>query len=124
MLYVDKLDGKLTQAAYDRFNTEWRKEQEGILASIARHQTSNRTYVDSGVKLLELAAKARELYEKQASSERRRLLKYVLSNSTWKAGKLEPVFRKPFDLLVLANKAHHKEIASGSASKGEIFSPS
>jgi hypothetical protein len=51
--------------------------------------------------LLDLAQKAVFLYEKQEMKEKRKLLDFVCSNSTWKDGRLIPQYRKPFDLLLL-----------------------
>ncbi len=44
-------------------------------------------------------ADARRLFAKQEPQEKRRLLNFVLSNSTWKNGELSVTFRQPFDLL-------------------------
>ncbi len=46
------------------------------------------------------------------------LLSFVFSNSTWKDGKLTPVYRKPFDLLTLTNTAYQKEKAVSSKEDG------
>ena len=43
-----------------------------------------------GIPLLELAQKAVSLYEKQEMKEKRRILDFVFSNSSWKAGRLAP----------------------------------
>jgi hypothetical protein len=42
-------------------------------------------------------------------AETRRLINFVYQNSTWSNGQLNPIFRKPFDLLVVANDAFKKE---------------
>ena len=44
---------------------EWRSEQDQIEQQLAAHKAAERNYLDQGVQLLELAAKARFLYEKQ-----------------------------------------------------------
>ena len=48
---------------------------------------------------MELATRAADLFERQPASEKRRLLDFVLSNSTWANGELTPVFRQPFDMI-------------------------
>ena len=57
--------------------------------------------------------------------EKRRLLNFVFSNSTWKNGKLIPAYRNPFDLLALTNTAYQKEKAASSKKDGlfEIWLP-
>ncbi len=85
---------------YDRKSTEWRAEQERLLAAIEDHRQANRTYVDAGVRLLELASRAHELFLKQEAAGKRELLKFVVSNSIWRDGQLSISYRPPFDLIL------------------------
>jgi site-specific DNA recombinase len=96
-MYIDKLDGVISQEFFEMKTAEWRKEQESILTKIEKHQNADQAYLDEGIRLLELAQRAAILYEKQDMSEKRRLLNFVCSNSIWKDGKLIPNYRKPFD---------------------------
>ena len=98
-MYVDKLDGNITQEFYDQKSNEWRNEQVAIRHKIEIHENANCCYIEEDVRILELANRAWELYEKQEMAEKRRLLDYVFSNSTWRDGKLTPTYRKPFDLI-------------------------
>ena len=124
-IYVDKLDGKINEESYLKFSQQWRQEQETIRQKIAWHEKSDRNYIDSGVQLLELAAKARTLYDSQPLAERKKLLKYVLSNSTWKDGKLTPIYKEPFDLLAISNISYQKQKAANKSFSGfsEIWLP-
>ena len=60
---------------------------------------------DEGIRLLELARCARELFEMQDASEKRRLLDFVLSNSVWKDGDFAVTLRQPPDLLAVTTAA-------------------
>jgi hypothetical protein len=124
-MYIDKLDGKISEDLFSRKNEEWNTEQVDILRKIEQHQGANRSYLEEGARLLELAQQAVTLYEKQEMQEKRRLLNFVFSNSTWKDGKLIPAYRKPFDLLALTNTAYQKEKAVSSKKDGlfEIWLP-
>ena len=95
------------------------------MRKVEQHHNANRSYFEEGTRLLELAQKAVTLYEKQEMEEKRRLLNFVFSNSTWKDGKLIPAYRKPFDLLALTNTAYQKEKAVSSKKDGlfEIWLP-
>lgn len=104
-LYLDKLDGLISREFYDQKNTEWRLDQEKILKKIEQHQHANKSYLDEGVRLLELAQGAVIMCENQEMREKRRLLNFVLSNSTWKDGQLHPNYRQPFDMLAETNIA-------------------
>ena len=98
-MYIDKLDGRVTADFFDRKAGEWRAEQSECLRLIQDHQDANQTYIEEGVRLLELAQKAGTMFRKQSSAEKHRLLGFVLSNCSWKDGKLAAKYRQPFDLL-------------------------
>ena len=51
---LNNLDGHITQEFYDQKSMEWRIEQDKILEKIEKHQNANRSYLDEGIKLLEL----------------------------------------------------------------------
>ena len=48
-MYVDKLDGRVDGAFFDRMSAKWRGEQDSCLREIDRHQTANRSYMDEGL---------------------------------------------------------------------------
>ena len=102
-MYVDKLDGRIEAVFFDRKASEWRSEQDRLLRSIEEHQGANQTYLEEGVRLLELAQRAHSLFQKQEPREKRRLLNFLLSNCSWKGGGLTAVFRQPFDMLIDTN---------------------
>jgi hypothetical protein len=58
--------------------------------------------VEEGIRLLDLAHRAHELFENQPSAEKRKLLDFVLSNCRWKDGQLEAEYRKLFNMLAVA----------------------
>jgi hypothetical protein len=88
-----------------------------VSRKIEKHRNANCSYMDEGVRLLELAQKAASLYERQEMLEKRRLLSFVFSNWTWRGGRLTPNYRQPFDMLAVANMAHQKQKAT------EVFQP-
>ena len=98
-MYLDKLDGRIDAAFFDRKATDWRREQEGILHNMAVHRNADQSYIEGAVRLLELAAEAYELFIQQDAPERRRLVNFVVSSASWKDGELSPRLRHPFDLI-------------------------
>ena len=112
-MYVDKLDGKIDANFFERKAGEWRADQERLLGMIEEHQAANRTYLDDGVRLLELAQRGYRLFQKQDPGEKRRLLNFVLSNCTWKDGTLSASFRQPFDLIANAAASHERTKVAG-----------
>ncbi|MGB5775147.1 MAG: recombinase family protein [Sedimenticolaceae bacterium] len=119
-MYVDKLDGRIDTDFFDRKAAEWREEQRKCLALISEHQDANQTYLDEGIRLLELAQKAGALFRKQSPAEKRRLLGFVLSNCTWKDGELTAAYRQPFDLLAKNVIAFEKKKLGKGAEKSDF----
>jgi site-specific DNA recombinase len=117
-MYVDKLDGRVDTVFFDRKAAEWRGEQGRLMRTIEEHQSANQTYLEKGIRLLELGRRAHELFQKQEPREKRRLLDFVLSNCTWKDGELQATFRQPFDLLIASTKACEHKKTAGVASNG------
>ncbi|MBI3408098.1 MAG: recombinase family protein [Planctomycetes bacterium] len=99
--YLDKLDGKITEEFWAEKSSEWQTEQARLIAELTRHQESDSGYLDSGVHILELAEQAYDLYLHQPPAEKRRLLTLLLSNCTLTNGKISPVYRQPFDIIVV-----------------------
>jgi hypothetical protein len=54
-MYLDRLDGRIDTAFFDRKASEWRNEQSKLTREIQDHRESDRTYLFKGVRLLEIA---------------------------------------------------------------------
>jgi len=115
-LYEDRLDGFIEPAFFERKANEWKHTQARLSEQIAEHEAANYDYVQDGVRLLELSKKAYFLFKKQNPNEKRRLLDFVCSNSTWKDGSLTATFRQPFDVLAVTNTAWQRQKVAGACS--------
>lgn len=127
-MYEDKLDGTITRQYFDRKSEEWQDEVAQILKSIEVHQNASNSCLEEGIRMLELLNRAWELYEQQEMAEKRRLLDFVCSNSSWRDGKLTPKYRKPFDLIVEASQMHNERATItgekfGEEAQNEIWLP-
>lgn len=124
-MYVDKLDGRVDAAFYERMSSGWRAEQERCRREIDQHQSANRSYMEEGASLLELARNAQRLFAGQEPREKRRLLNFVLSNCTWEDGTVTATFRQPFDLLAETTAIAARSAADGrrDSAKSEIWLP-
>ncbi len=78
--YVDKLDGSIDADFFEKMSPEWRAKQDRCLRDIERHQSTDQSYLEDGVRLFELAQSAQRLFAKQDAREKRRLLSFVVSN--------------------------------------------
>ena len=117
-IYEDKVDGVISAEFFERKSREWFAEQSKLLRQIEEHQAANQTYITEGVRLLEVARRAYGLFQKQPPREKRRLLNFVVSNSSWKGGELTATFRQPFDMLAVANSAWKTKKAAGTGPDG------
>jgi site-specific DNA recombinase len=100
-------------------SAQWRTEQTRLLREMERHGSAEESYMEDGIRLLDLARNASRLFLKQPSHEKKRLLNLVLSNCEWDRGEVCAAFRQPFDLLAetMANVAAH-EAGGGTISAG------
>src|SRR4029077_20837790 len=64
-MYLDKLDGRVDSAFFDKMSAQWREEQTRCLREIARHESAEQSYIDEGIQILELARNAQKLFERQ-----------------------------------------------------------
>jgi len=85
-----------------------------------RHEKAHVNYLTHGISILELARKAYRLCLKQKPTQKRKLLKILLLNSTFDSEKLYPTYNRPFDLLVKSNK-NNDWLRGGNATKLEPF---
>ena len=98
-LYLDKLDGKVSEQFWMEKSKQWEADKARIFEELNNCRVSDDQAYLQGVKILELAAKAHELYKKQNSDEKNKFLRILLSNCTLDNGTVRPVYRKPFDIL-------------------------
>ena len=97
--YIDKLDGKVEIALFESLSAKWREEQDAYAREIAVHRAADRSYLDHGIQLLDVAHRAPILFKDRAPEEKRRLLNFLLSNCSWRDKELTASFRQPFDLI-------------------------
>jgi site-specific DNA recombinase len=119
VMYIDKLDGRVESDFFHQMSDKWRSEQNRLLQEIQRHQEGDRDYLEDGVQLLRLAQTAGRHFAKGDAHEQRRLLDYVLSNSSWKDGRISASFRQPFNLIA---ETVAMAARSNSRARGEIAS--
>ena len=117
-MYVDKLDGRIDGPFYAQMAETWQLEQDKLMHEITRHQAADRFYLEEGARLIDLAHGSQRLFAKQEPHQQRRLLNFVLSNSTWKNGELTVTYRQPFELIAEATA-----IAGSSESGGALNAP-
>ena len=117
-IYLDNLDGEIDESFYDRKTRERRPKQDRQLPAVEEHPTGNRTHLDEGDQLVELASRADDLFVREKSREQRRLLDLLLSKSTQKSHRLAATYRQPSDLIEDASRTLKRETAAGADTGG------
>ena len=87
-MYVDKLDGLVDTAFYDRMSNQWREEQNRCQREIERHQNADNPTWTRASRFSNSPATRKGCSHKQEPREKRRLLNFVLSNCTWENGEV------------------------------------
>ena len=103
--YEDRLAGRVGNELWARKSGEWETDLAAIRRETARHERASHNYGATGSKILELAKNAHNLFIRQDLHEQGRLLKLLVSNSTFDRGSLSVTYVKPFDMLVEGNKS-------------------
>ncbi len=102
-LYIDKLDGKVTEEAYNRLSKQWNDELDKLTQTAEKHNHASSKYYQLGINIYELSQRARQIYEKAKSEEdKRALINLVFSKLTLNEGKLNIEYSKTFELLAEA----------------------
>ncbi len=113
--YEDRLDGRIDVATYDRKAAVWRDEQDRARRALEEHERADKSYMDAGIRVLELSQSAKGLYLDENAREGRKVLDLVVSNSTWANGELKVTWRQPFDILADTNTAMKQKKLAGAS---------
>lgn len=119
-MYQDRLEGRISTEMYDRHADSILREQVRLRGCVAEHRSAHpKSFAAEGAQVLELASKARRLFEQQPPRTKRKLLQFVVSNSTWENGKLSVEYRQPFDLFASWSETMKKKNALEGGKNGE-----
>lgn len=118
-MYVDKLDGLISEKFYQEKCEEWSKEQAETLRKIEIYQNANRMYFNEGIKIFELGQNAHSMFLRKNTKEQREMIKLLCSNLYYKDGKVTAEFRKPFDIIAVTN-IEYLENEFENASKSQL----
>ena len=97
--YEDKLEGTLEPEMWRHKTEEWKAEQRLIENELKGVRAANTSFLEDGIKLMELAERASELFKTMNGSEKRELLSLVLSNPRVADGSVRYDYKMPFALF-------------------------
>ena len=102
--YEDRLSGRVSDELWERKTKQWEQELADVRRDTALHESASHDYAAKGSKILELAQTAPAQFVSQNSAEQARMLKMLLSNSSFDRGSLSVAWVKPWDLLARGNE--------------------
>lgn len=98
--YEDKLEGRIEPDFWEAKTSTWKSEQSEISIQLEALKQANTDFMLEGVKYMELASKAADLFEDMTPEEKRETADLVLSNPRVVNGSVEYDYKKPFNLFV------------------------
>ncbi len=98
-VHEDKLERHIDPEFRMAKNSRWKQERTEIEGQLGNLRKTNSSSMDYGIKLMELASKAVDLFKNMSNDEKRELLNLVLSNPRILNGSFEYDFKKPFSLF-------------------------
>ncbi len=119
VIYLDKVDGRISADYHDRIVKPWREERARVIRDLEHLNSVDEAYSDDGVALLEVATNAHKAFASMAPHHKRRALKLVASNWSWANGRLETVLRQPFDMIADFGKSTHANPATKRPHNGQ-----
>jgi len=99
-IYVDKIDGCITDSEYDRYYTQFRDKITDIDYKLSLLQEAEDNYYITAKYLLELSNRAYDLFLSSEVEERRQLIKLILQNFRLEGRLLRYDLIKPFDTVL------------------------
>ncbi len=99
-LYMDKLQGSITDKEYDRYYQSLRTQRDDLDLKVAQLQEAEDNYFITAKYVLELINRAYDLFISSEVEEKRQLIRLVLSNLSVDDRNVVYVVQKPFDLII------------------------
>jgi hypothetical protein len=119
-MYMDKLDGRITQELFDEQATTMRREQDALQRRIQDIHKAAPAPVDQAIDMLRLTSRASELFLQQSGNEQRRMLQTVVEKAAWKDGTLRADLFEPFEILRHSNQESSRKEKEKDGSGREL----
>ena len=103
-LQDDKYDGRITGDFYNKKFKEYTEKQAKIMSQINSHDKADKEHYITANTILNLAKRAREIFESSEAEEKRQLLNFLLQNLELKQKNLLYKLKTPFDTVLQASK--------------------
>src|SRR5688572_16874516 len=98
-VYEDRLSDAIPEELWNSKSAALQDELRQVRTEMERHEVASQAYETAGLQILELAQTAYSSYVAKNPHEQARLIKTLVSNSTFDRGSLSPTYVKPFDVF-------------------------
>jgi len=98
-VYDDRLDERITRERWEIKNKEIIEEQNAVIEQLGRIKTEEAKYFEIWLNIIDLARRAREIYEKRSPEDRRLLLSHIFSNLILTDKEVTPTMKTPVQKL-------------------------
>ncbi|MCD7779749.1 MAG: hypothetical protein LUH05_03660 [Candidatus Gastranaerophilales bacterium] len=98
-IYLDKLDGNITEEFWQDKNNEWTLEHAGIMQKLDAYERANVNYMKQASELLELLENLYTQYIQFSDAEKTKVLKIIFSNFLIEGENIRYDYKKPFDIF-------------------------
>ena len=98
-VYEDRLSDAIPEELWNSKSAALQDELRQVRTEMERHEVASQASETAGLQILELAQTAYSSYVAKNPHEQARLIKTLVSNSTFDRGSLSPTYVKPFDVF-------------------------
>lgn len=98
-IYLDKLDGKITEEFWLEHHNQWTNDVMTIQNKLSAYEATSINFLEVGVQFLKFVTEISDLYQYGTSEQKRIVLNKLLQNCTIEGRKLSYEYKKPFHLF-------------------------
>ena len=97
--YQDRTEGKIPEEFWISRSKRWNERQVELESTIELHRKANKSFIDTGIKLLKLGEILQQEHIKENKEAEKGIVNFILSNSKLNGQNVELSLKKPFSIL-------------------------
>jgi len=117
-MYLEKLDGRVTNEFYDQKATEWRQEQNTLTARINDHRKPSAGY-QAAIDAIQTIRNLCESYVNLPPQAKRALLHAILRTANWQHAEFRATPKAPFAQFAHSNQGRTRKQTGKGRSCGQ-----
>lgn len=104
-LYEDRLDGRITATDYDKYAKKYNEEKIELERKLVEYTNNDKSFVVTSSYLLELASKAKDVFDGSQPAKKNKILRMLLANCQINQKRLQLNLLKPFSDMLDSTKS-------------------